>query len=530
MDKIKKTHVPRAARACTRCRRQKTRCFPSAETSACLRCFSLGKDCSLVEVDRPDSFVQSSDHQAHNGAKPVVIKGTDQGNHKAEGGDVEQIKGDIKRILTMLGRQQQGVPMEYEDNVIPINSPFSLIEKSVSFQNTPLTMSSLLHPIPSFDEPSNVLSLGIITQDEAITLIDSFKNNYSRWITLPSCPTVEFIEDIKQSSPLFLTTICLTSLRYNITGLNYDTYLNLVQQLKLELHEAISKSRPRNMNYLKALVILSVYGYSLTSDGLILDPWFLSGIAVKQFLTLNMTHPLLSDQENTTPEDHEETLSNFRIWNHICLVHLYNSIFSNRMCILDSYHLDQSRRSIESPQATNFDGRMISEISLQLLLYNFVQTGGGFQAFEQDMKQWYDQWNYLFKQPNLQFVEFGYHYCYLVAFHHFYLHEDEIRDPDVLNKMLYHSLKVLNHILGLNDKEYFSHLSDQIHLCTFYSALLFMKLIQWCRVYNPTYSHTELQGFVKKVEGIRERFESVSTMQADLVGMLGRGIDELMGL
>lgn len=40
----------RASRACSACRKQKTRCYESARGSACLRCERIGQHCSL-EVD-----------------------------------------------------------------------------------------------------------------------------------------------------------------------------------------------------------------------------------------------------------------------------------------------------------------------------------------------------------------------------------------------------------------------------------------------------------------------------------------------
>jgi hypothetical protein len=394
--------------------------------------------------------------------------------------------------------------------------------------------------MPLFHEPPNVLSLGIVSQEETVHAVNTFKECYGRWISLPDISTEKLIEDIKQSSPMLITTICLTSLRYQVTSINFDTYTQLIKQLKLELYEGLYKS-PQNLNFLKALVILAVYGYSLSSTDLVIDPWFLSGIAVQQFLTLDMNNDFLSLNSTGSYEIEREKLSNFRIWNHMCLVHLCNCIFSGRMCVLDEVRLDQARRSLDLTQATNFDGRMISEISLQLLLYNFIQAGSPteFKVFEDDLKLWYDQWNYLFKQPNLQFVEFGYHYCYVTAFYHLKLGNHNILDTDIhdhsdiddvdtLNKMLYHCLKVLNHIIGLNDDLYFACLSDQIHMCTFFISIVFLKVIKWCHLYNNTYDTHELLNFCKKVESIQQKFAQMSTLNGDLAYRFSQGLQELI--
>ncbi|CEP21867.1 unnamed protein product [Cyberlindnera jadinii] len=544
---MNRKQVPRATKACASCRRQKTRCFPSPNSISCLRCYSLGKDCSFLTdgtLSDPDVINKKRKIDDDNEASQPSIEGSDS---------LKTLGDNVKKILAIIQRQHN-LPSaldEYDSSSMALppaqTSPFNLMYKSVSFQNLPLTVSHLLSPLNTFtSEPPNVLSLGIVSPQEAIHAVDLFKENYGRWISLPQTSAEVLIEDIKRSSPMLLTTICLTSLRYNVTDVNFDTYQQLIKQLKLELYEGLYRS-PQSLNFLKALVILAVYGYSLSTPELVVDPWFLSGIAVMQFLTLDMNNDFLhvcSVGSLGTVDMEMEKLSNFRIWNHMCLVHLCNCIFSGRMCVLDEIRLDQARRSLDLAQATNFDGRMISEISLQLLLYNFIQAGSAteFKIFEDDLKLWYDQWNYLFKQPNLQFVEFGYHYCYVSAFYHLKMGthgimdttdfndatEKHIDDVDTLNKMLYHCLKVLNHIIGLNDDLYFACLSDQIHVCTFYTSIVFLKVIKWCHLYNNTYDTHELLNFIKKVESVQNKFENMSTLTDDLAYRFALGLQELI--
>lgn len=47
----------RASKACTACRKQKTRCYESVSGLACLRCDRTGQQCSLV-VEKPVSSVR----------------------------------------------------------------------------------------------------------------------------------------------------------------------------------------------------------------------------------------------------------------------------------------------------------------------------------------------------------------------------------------------------------------------------------------------------------------------------------------
>jgi hypothetical protein len=196
---------------------------------------------------------------------------------------------------------------------------------------------------------------------------------------------------------------------------------------------------------------------------------------------------------------------------------------------------------------------MIAEISLQLLLYNFIQSttiesndslDNQFEVFEEDIKQWSETWEYLFKQPEEQFVEFGFNYSYVVALYHYKLgnvslldvkpndEEHIIEDFEILNKILYHSLKVMNHILKIKNVDLFVVLSDQIHFCLFYVSIVFLKVIRWIDIVDKgeTYEKHELDNFVDKVDSIRAIYSKISKVENDLAHKYSEslqfGIDE----
>jgi len=585
---IRQIHVPRAAKACLACRRQKTRCFPSNDSSSCLRCLSLARPCSfskdgdgdgnknngggatvggtiggttITMGTSVDSAGQISQNVSNNGGTNGTRKRqrTNANTEIDYNVNVTELDKNVKRILSLL-QTNQSRPISHpatsnstEPDDIPLvttkapfkTSPFALISNSVSSKSTPSSIRQLFQSqIASFPHSINILSLNIINFDEAVSLIDKFKECYSRWISLPmNITTHELILSMKSSCPLLLTTICATSLRYQKHNTHDKIlYENLLKQLKIELFQEIS-SPGHSLEFLKALVIISVYGYSLSSEGLILDPWFISGTAVQKFLTLDVESELLNlDKlhESLDLEKEVEKLSNYRIWNHICLVHLVNCVFSSRMCVLDEIRLDQSRKSLDLSQATNFDGRIVSEISLQLLLYNYLQSSAhyqntlDFENFEQDLQIWYEQWSYLFRQPTLQFVEFGYHYVYIVALYHHHFNgkniinhknDEEITDKELLEKFMQHCIKLIDHINNIKDIVYFLCLSDQIHLCTVYTTLLFIKLIKWSQKYGEL-SAFDISDLIFKVQLIKEKFNKVSQETNDLAYTFASGIQE----
>lgn len=50
-----RSHRPRAPKACSICRKQKTRCFPAESSRSCFRCLSLNLECSLVTESMEES-------------------------------------------------------------------------------------------------------------------------------------------------------------------------------------------------------------------------------------------------------------------------------------------------------------------------------------------------------------------------------------------------------------------------------------------------------------------------------------------
>lgn len=73
-----------------------------------------------------------------------------------------------------------------------------------------------------------------------------------------------------------------------------------------------------------------------------------------------------------------------------------NCNLSGRMVVLDGVRLNQCRRTLDLTASTNFDGRMVAEINLQVLIYNFIEVRQELTDIEEDLKQWHNDWGYLF--------------------------------------------------------------------------------------------------------------------------------------
>lgn len=436
-----------------------------------------------------------------------------------------------------------------------------------------------------YDYVDDVISLGILNELETIDLINDFRRNYGRWVLFPlSIPTGVLIERIRYKSSLLLTTCCCLSLRYLLNGelspgdidnfrRKKKTYNLVMKQLVKDLDRSLLKyasfqgthENSGDIEFLQALVILSIYSLSLSSvatktdelvaleeeeefelQGLNLDPWFISGIGLTTFITKSTFGTFFRNVHNKEEQDSDlspftilydeldtdeyQTLTILRIYNHLTLVHLINCIFSGRMCVVDEIRLNFCTNTLSLPSSTNFDGRMVSEIGILLIAYNYLQvnSNGGvirtmkecessLRAAEDEIRAWYEQWEYLFSQPALQFVELCYDFCNVVIYFNFNYkksiingrkHPHGARDPklhettpailevyDVDNvdyiirysdeaslvKMIRFSYHLIQFIHLIENDSYFAYLSDQIHVCFYFSAIVLMKITRYLK-------------------------------------------------
>ncbi|EGV60382.1 hypothetical protein PSN45_001857 [Yamadazyma tenuis] len=420
----------------------------------------------------------------------------------------------------------------------------------------------------------NIISLNLIPFNEVIHLMNDFRRNYGRWISFPSnLPTEILIERLTNKSPLLLTTCCVLSLRYSFNNINPGDINNLVR--KRLVFNSLVKQLAKEMNLnlmrvncfkgvsgdielLQSLVILAIYSSSLTSiissncqalvkasgnnssmnlkefnlslNDFNLDPWFLSGLGLNLFVSkvtfgslipkenidlnasLNSPFTILYDEELDSNE--YQILTLMRIYNHLVLVHIINCVFSGRMCIVDEIRLNNCNMTLGLPSSTNFDGRMVSEISILLITYNFIQlnTNMGIMSLEElnlnlgatirEIQAWYDQWEYLLQQPALQFVEVCYNFCNLLIYYtynyqkHLILNnlrnlnatsdmfnEDNLKfimnisSPHDKVKMFEYSNNIMTFINLINNDSYFAHLSDQLQFCFYFAGLFLLKFL-----------------------------------------------------
>lgn len=497
----KSAQVTRTLMACELCRRQKTRCFRDPDSTSCLRCIFLKKPCSFErDLDLPGSLA------------PVPhLSGTiTTSSNTADSIKLDQIQRSISEVLTILKQGEMNdsyaksnstkdnvsinVPTltesrHYQDDPLSFQTPtnsfetsvFSIVANQIPQKNIPKPVLELIgistpgSPRNFKQTPNDVISAGILSETDAIDLMNDFRRNYGRWILFPlNMSSSVLIERIRYKSSLLLTTCYCLALRYSLSGIvdselllaKKTTHKLLMKHLVKDMSSSFLKyscfnggAADGHIEFLQALALLSIYSLSLSSmahhafegdvdlftdQDINLDPWLLSGFGLNLFVTKSTFGSLLK-HDNTLQSpftifydelDSEEfqTLAVLRTYNHLTLVHLINCIFSGRMCVIDEFRLNFCTATLSLPSSTNFDGRMVSEIGILLIGYKYIQKSLNsnigtvkeskelFDVACKEVDTWYEQWNYLFSQPAPQFVELCYHFCYLMI-HFVYIYQ-----------------------------------------------------------------------------------------------------------
>lgn len=571
----KNAQATRTLRACELCRKQKTRCFKVNDDSpSCLRCTFLNKPCSFgtgysssvtgtsLGVGDKLDLLQNSVNQVL-----AVLGGLGPELSLVGMAETPQMAANDKSLN----------PIDIENHTnfkSPSTSlaiaPFNIIRHQIPEQFIPKAVENLFAVSNTELIPSiNMVTLKILTIEECINLMNDFRRNYGRWISFPSnLPTEILVDRLMRKSPLLLTTCCVISLRFLFNSLNPGDIGNitrkrsifglLTKQLIMELNQSLIKINCFNtmigdIEFLQSIVIISIYSLSLTSiiysninelEGsnsklkdlnidlhqINFDPWFLLGLGLNLFVSKLSLGKLLLRNTNPSPElttspftilyDEEldsneyQTLTIMRLYNHLVLVHLMSCIFSGRMCILDEIRLNYCNITLNLPSSTNFDGRMVSEISILLIAYNYIQVNlnlgkvslkelnSNFKTTIHEIKAWYDQWEYLFQQPALQFVELCYNYCYLIIYYSFnfqkYLimnNQMEVKndifdqnnigfilsicDDTSIKKLFEFSNTLVGFITMIHNDSYFAYLSDQLVFCFYFGGVFLINLLKW---------------------------------------------------
>lgn len=523
----------RASKACEICRRQKTRCFASSNSKCCLRCQTLGLQCSFLNGEKLELQAPGP---------PISIESR-----------LETLDSNMAEVLRLLrGGKSSTIYPDSEQGLTPfgqpsltfLTSPFNLYGSLVRPELFPAPLARLYNPQMVVHD-QDIITLGLISHSQALALLEYFKLHYNHWVSFPDdVSTSALLAGMRRRCSLLLTVCCCVSIRHFDANLRVKVYKHLLNRLQTELYQSMLVV-PQTIEFMQALTVMCIYASSLSEGEIVIDAWFYSGVALEHFITKDVLGLVMSF-DGLEPVTEFDALTAYRVWNHLCLVHLVNCIMSGRPCVLDQARLDLCRRTLELTSSTNFDGRMIAEIILQYHVYLFVQNSKNLDGVEDDLKSWKDEWSYLFEQPTEQFVEMGYHYCYFVILWHWHcgnnrstfdLSKDSIGriaegtfescSSIVLVRMVVHLLKVIKSLLSVKEDQGFKCLSDQVHFCGVFSATSLARIIPIISQMEDVNDLPESPDIItKNLERLANRFQKNSVTSEDLTYRFGQAILE----
>ncbi|ODV86473.1 hypothetical protein CANARDRAFT_27675 [[Candida] arabinofermentans NRRL YB-2248] len=623
--KMRRPHT-RAIKACTMCRRQKTRCLKSNSTISCLRCLSLSVSCSFEDDFRLPStnmFAPSSSStisRATTGSVTdgVVVSGPSSSvaatssvsaplsnnnnfnldtntltrsenfgydampansipsslldtigvgstssaittgvpvvgsNASVLDRKLDLIGNDLKDVLRILntngssGGSANNRNELFDPNGIPSvrsaeesftfnlnstsiqsikHSPFyHVLELSKnlnggvqSFPDPVLDQMNLLKP--SIESQTDLISINLLSYDQAIKLLDIFRDRYGRWISFPdNYSTEKLLKRIRLKCPLLLTVACALSLKYSDPRLKEQVYDSMLEVLKTDLKHCLV-DMPNNLEFLQCLIILSIYSVSLSSEkiGLRLNGWYLSSLGIHLCLDLNnfgiFDH--LYDPNDVEFEFNE--LTTYRIFNTLILIHMAYTLLSGKITSI-SMNILKPKRFFELNLSTNFDYRIIAEIEIYIIAYRFLQLDESIETIKVDIKEWLSQWYYLFNKTANEFVEIDYHLAELminlkVNRVDVFAQSLNFKDIQIFKVIDFHATKILKLISSIKDDSYFAFLSDQIHLIIVYDTTIVIKLLG----YNDKAKvklQSEVEESLKFIVRLIQRYKRISTSES----------------
>lgn len=123
-------------------------------------------------------------------------------------------------------------------------------------------------------------------------------------------------------SSLLLTVCCAVVIRYHDPPLRKSIWRMLLVKLQDDLR-ATMLIVPHTIEFIQALAVMSIYTSSLSDgeDGFVIDAWFISSIALQHFVTKNVLG-LVVPFNGGSPVTEMDEITTYRVWNHLCLVHL----------------------------------------------------------------------------------------------------------------------------------------------------------------------------------------------------------------
>ncbi|PVH99483.1 hypothetical protein DM02DRAFT_594183 [Periconia macrospinosa] len=462
----------RASKACAACRKQKTRCYERAAGQACLRCDQLGQECSLTTETRPAAWFSSNSANAAQQDRERIDR-------------LEKLVATLTKRLddveSILPRQNK--PTDDRDS--PQDSGSLQIDRDT--ESAPLFVLRDAATQSGFratgDTPADaatrdlsdgVILQGLLSEQEAISLLEIFRENYGQWIAFDSnIPITRLLEDVRKS-PLLLAACCLIAVRN--TSITQASRLapKLFGHVKTMLSQAMLIV-PQPVEFFQASLILSLWSTTIGQIPLGIDGWLLSGFALQHSMASNL---FASSVQGRQKDMNKNELDRLCIWNHLCLVHLHYCVGTHRKAVLSQDDVNRCRLILGSDHATNFESRMVAEVNLYWVMYQHCSTSVDLSKTQPTLDTWKSDWEFLLDQPSSQFLQMGFSFAQLL------LHDRALKTRQtatavpitLLTQMIHLSTSIMTLAIQSSDHRT-PYLTDHIFHMISFAAVTLCRLL-----------------------------------------------------
>ncbi|CEJ94354.1 hypothetical protein VHEMI09892 [[Torrubiella] hemipterigena] len=480
----------RASRACTTCRRGKTRCYTDANgTKSCLRCHTLALSCSF---NKDDGFISSTliDNKVveNETNEPKGDRNHDVASRLAS---LETMVLSLTtRLDTILANQgqtmgptkdSQHTPPSSVASLCPPPAPVILI-RDASIDSGIYSQEKL--DIKDSEESQDVISSGLVPFESAHELITLFIRNYGRWILVSQETNIESAMTAFRRSPLLLTSVLLIAIRHT-EGQREQQAEKLLREVKklLGLQLLIV---PQNLEFYQAIIILSLWSTSAGRVPMKIDSWVLTSHALQQTLVTSefaFLHGLDDQSYSGTSTNRYKYRC---IWNHLVLAHLQICVSTQRKTMLTERHISLCKVPSDVKPSNNYEMRMVAEVQLYWINYQHCcsRTLSNIHQIDRHLELWQRDWKKLFDEPRSQFLQLGFKFTYLFA-HYQWLQSSQMKSqPTTLIDMIALATDIITVIVDTTDG-LSQYLTDHVYHIVTFAALVLCHIL-------PSYQ-TQLQ-------------------------------------
>ncbi|KAL6712009.1 hypothetical protein ACN47E_003052 [Coniothyrium glycines] len=475
----------RASRACAACRKQKTRCYETANGRACLRCDRLGQSCSLDEHQSPelqrvtphvleprqnihgDTIDNSRLDRLESAVRTLLQRVED-----LEGGATCTVHRQSDVVRRQANAAQTGVhqDVESQDEVEKTSAPLFVL-RDVTSETGLRPADRTASNTPTRNLANDIIIKRLINPQEAFELLTIFQEHYGRWLSFDAAtPTAILLEDVR-NSPLLLTACCLIAARH----VSQESASRLAPLLFREAQSLLSTAMltvPQPIEFFQASVILSMWSTTIGRVPLSIDSWLLSGFALQHCIASG----LFQLERRKDSAISKSTLDQWCVWNHLCLVHLHYCVGTRRKAVIDRHDIEKCRVLLGSDHATNFETRMVAEVFLYWIIYQGCNGPIDLPNTQASLQSWKTEWQFLFDQSRSQFVQMGYYFAQLLTYDQSLKVRSAAVRESLLGEMVRLSTSIINVAMATAD-ERTKHLTDHIYHMISFAAVTLLRLL-----------------------------------------------------